>query len=334
MLQTINSFEDERYKEFLKFIDKNFINKSTAQRSWGGHRVDKIRNIGSFLSRIQDYDYFEQFFACGIDKIDSKISYKLNEIPKGLIKIAKEFALTLSDNLIDTYIKDPNLFSNLIHMEFATIGNQDVVDTLLGRTQVNRWFKELVDGHNYKPQSLLVYIDNLMTFEALDGYYNTLRELVDYCNMMSRISPKYEKYPKNFLTTHKIAARNYNRLKEIFDEQAFQKRINKHLEYTYEKFKVFYPESTQAIKDEAVQQNHCVASYIDKVIKGECDILFLRTKEEPEKSLVTLEVRNNKVVQARGKFNRDVTRAEQAVIEKYNKRLERINKNNIGGITC
>ena len=241
-----------------------------------GHRVDKIRNIGSFLSRIKDYDYFEQFFACGIDNIDSKISFKLNEIPKGLIKICKEKSFTLNDGIIQAYIKDPNLFQNLIQMEFTTIRSQEVLDTLVDRTQYNRWFRDLVDNYAYRPQSLLTYIDNLMTFEALDGYYNILRELVDYCNMMSKISPKYEKYPKNFLTTHKIAARNYNRLKEQFDEQAFQNRINKQLEYSYEKYRVVYPESTQAIKDEAVQQNHCVASYISKVLEGECDILFLR----------------------------------------------------------
>lgn len=326
LLRTIDSFEDDNYQRFLKFIDRNCINKSTAHCGWRRHRVDKIRNVGSFLSRIKDYDYFEQFFACGINDLDAKISYKLNEIPKGLIKICKEYSIALSDNVVSSYTKNPNLFSNVVHMEFATIRTPEVISTLLDRTQENKWFRELVDTHNYRPQSLLTYIDNLMTFEALDGYYNTLRELVDYCNMMIKISPKYEKYPKNFLTTHKIAARNYNRLKEYFDEQEFQKRINKQLEYSYEKYKIIYPESTQAIKDEAVQQNHCVASYIGKVLEGECDILFLRKKDDLEKSLITIEVRNGKVVQARGKFNRDVSRSEQTVIDKYNKKLERLLK--------
>lgn len=52
-------------------------------------------------------------------------------------------------------------------------------------------------------------------------------------------------------------------------------------------------------------------------------ILFLREKENPDKSLITLELRENKVVQARGKFNRETTKEERKVIEKYEKVLER-----------
>lgn len=53
-----------------------------------------------------------------------------------------------------------------------------------------------------------------------------------------------------------------------------------------------YPNSTQDIKDESVSQNNCVASYIDKVIDGECHILFLRKKDNPSQSLITIEIRN------------------------------------------
>lgn len=209
-------------------------------------------------------------------------------------------------------------------MELNSLRVADLITLFLERIPEGRNFKTLITEYNYNPKSLVTYIDNLMTYEALEGLSNTLNELVDYCKMMSKISPKYDKYPKNFLTTHKIAARNYNRLKAYFDEQEFQKRINKSMEYSYDKYKIFYPESTQDIKDEAVQQNHCVASYIDRVIKGECDILFLRKKNEVDKSLVTIEVRDGKVVQARGKFNRDVSAEEQKIINKYNKKLERV----------
>lgn len=37
-----------------------------------------------------------------------------------------------------------------------------------------------------------------------------LTELCDYANMMKQLSPKYDKYPRNLLTTHRIACRNYN----------------------------------------------------------------------------------------------------------------------------
>lgn len=103
----------------------------------------------------------------------------------------------------------------------------------------------------------------------------------------------------------------------------FDKRIDKTLEYTCDGYKFLYPTSTQDIKDEAVQQNNCVASYIQNVLDGNCHILFMRRAETPEQSLVTVEVKSGEVVQAKGKFNRDLTPEEQTIIDKYNKRLER-----------
>jgi hypothetical protein len=333
LLQVINSFENENYKNFLSFLDKNFINKSTSSRnSW--HRVNRITNIGSFLSRIDKYKYFEQYFACGIKRLDRKINYKLNEIPKNLIRICKMSDIELSDSLIENYKKNPDLFANLLNYEYLSINKKNILGVLYSEYYYKNKFDQLINHYNYKPISLLQYIDNLMTYEALDNFYSVVGELLDYCNMMSKISPKYEKYPKNFLTTHKIATRNYNRLIQQFIEEDFKKVINFNLEYTYNNYKIIYPKTTQDIKDEAVQQNHCVASYIQNVIDGKTHILFLRDKENLEKSLVTLEVKNYKVVQAKGKFNRDVTKEEQFIINKYNEKLIKIYNKEKEKIAC
>lgn len=74
-----------------------------------------------------------------------------------------------------------------------------------------------------------------------------------------------------------------------------------------------------------MQQNNCVASYIDKVINGKCHILFLRKKDNLDKSLVTIEVdsHTNTIVQARRKFNRDTTEEENKVIEAWNKKYSK-----------
>ena len=138
--------------------------------------------------------------------------------------------------------------------------------------------------------------------------------------MMAEISPKFDKYPRNFLTTHVIAARNYNRLKQEFAEDEFKNRIDTSLEGQYGEYVFIYPKSTEEIKNEAAQQNNCVASYIERVIDGSCHILFLRKAAEPEKSLVTIEVVNNKIVQARQKFNNPVNEEEQVAIDKWNKK--------------
>ena len=64
-----------------------------------------------------------------------------------------------------------------------------------------------------------------------------------------------------------------------------------------------------------------MASYISSVIEGKCHILFMRKKDSLDNSLVTIEVKDNKIVQAKGRFNRDVTSEEQEVIDKWNEKF-------------
>ena len=65
--------------------------------------------------------------------------------------------------------------------------------------------------------------------------------------------------------------------------------------------------------------NNCVSSYIQRVIDGDCHILFLRLKDKPNESLVTIEVRNNKIVQALQKYNQPLTKEQQEIVDKWNK---------------
>jgi len=53
LLQVIKSFQDQNYSNFLNFLDRNFINKSHAERYSYGGRVDRITNIGSFYQKLK-----------------------------------------------------------------------------------------------------------------------------------------------------------------------------------------------------------------------------------------------------------------------------------------
>ena len=57
------------------------------------------------------------------------------------------------------------------------------------------------------------------------------------------------------------------------------------------------------------------------MIDGKCHILFLRKKDKPNESLVTIEVRNNRIVQAKRRFNEDVTSEDQKAIDAFNKKF-------------
>lgn len=317
---------DKQYGKFLRFVQQH-----------GDYNNRGISNIGTILNRVPYFSQFEQIFSAGIEEIvSSKFSYKISDIPKGLIKLCQSHSIILSDTFLKFYKENPDayLLAYNLQPEYISLTDRDVY-TLLSyessikeyygeRTWEYRWvkvstFNKLINDFGYTAKALMLYIDSLKTYEAIEDMGFLINEIYDYASMMHRISHKFDKYPRHFLTTHKIASRNYNRLKEQFDEEDFKKQIDEGMEKTFGNYCFIYPKCTQDIKDEAVQQNNCVASYIKRVIEGESHILFLRKKEQPDKSLVTIQVKNGKIVQALQRFNHPLTEEQQEVVDKWNK---------------
>lgn len=319
MNKVIECCSDQKYANFLRFVQKHY-------------RYD-ISNIGTILSHVPDFAKFEQIFSAGIDDMINfrRFTRTIHDIPKSMLKIARNRNITISDNTCSFWKRNPNAHCIGYDMDYVSLDDDDLLyiwasytyyyDQNKGFDVYYSYFNELIERYGYNAKSLFLYIDTLKTYEAIEDISYLMRELCDYASMMSKISPKYDKYPRHFLTTHRIATRNYNRLKREFNEKLFKSRVNKAYEYIFKDYCFIYPDSTQDIKDEAVQQNNCVASYIDKVIDGKCHIMFLRKREAPDKSLVTIEVRNNQIVQALRRFNNPVTDKDQEAIDAWNKKF-------------
>ena len=113
LLEIINSFEDENYKDFLLFVDGR-VNKST--KYWSSKRVDKIRNIGTFLQHIEPYSHIEQFFACGIKNISPCLTTPFSKVSKGLLKIIRDSGYKVDDDLIESYNSNPDLFLKIYNL--------------------------------------------------------------------------------------------------------------------------------------------------------------------------------------------------------------------------
>ena len=317
--QMIQDCVDPAYGKFLQYIQ---------------HREGTIWNIGTILERVPYYSDLEQFFSAGIEDFRYPLSYRISDVPRGLLKLCKEHNIPLSDDIIRNYKLIPDAFTIAFRLDYMTLTEEKVKTILTGWCYdhipnvpylVTR-FNSMVFGYGYNPKALLLYLDRLATFEALTAVGDTLRELQDYCRMMHEISPKFDKYPAHFLTTHRIASRNYGRLQQRFDENEFASCIKPEMECSFGDYLFIYPKSPQDIKDEAVQQNNCVASYIKRVTEGKCDILFLRHKRDPEKSLVTIEVRDGKIVQALRRFNYAISDNEREAVRKWNERWAKIQR--------
>ena len=65
--------------------------------------------------------------------------------------------------------------------------------------------------------------------------------------------------------------------------------------------------------------HHCVRSYIGDVACKHTKIYFLREKEKLATPYVTVEVKNKKICQAKGKYNRSITNNEYAFLQNWAK---------------
>ena len=305
----IKSFEDEKYKKFLKFIYDNADTYMT--------------NTGTFLLKVRMKKHLEQYFTAGLENVDKYLKYKISDVPTGLIKFCKTNKDILLDNkLVEIYINNPDRFNNIVGEKYKTLDVWDVVNIQKpNNCWQSRYFYELINEYKYNPVKLIKYADDLRYYEGIKAFKDLIREIADYAKMASQIGTKYDKYPKNFLTTHTITVRNYDRLAKTYNEDDFIARRNEDLEFKYKDYEIIYPLSTKQIKAEAINLNHCVAAYIQEVIDGKCHILFLRNKYAIDESLITLEVVDGKITHAAGLFNREPNKYEKEVIDKYNKRV-------------
>jgi hypothetical protein len=144
-----------------------------------------------------------------------------------------------------------------------------------------------------------------------------------------------EKYHDNLPLWHHQLAYKSICMKEEIDAEKMQKMVEFASLYqgVCDKYVFVAPTCKQDFLDEAQMQQNCLASYVNKFIDGNCIIMFMRLKDTPTQSLVTIEICKddegnytvlNQKYQAR---NRACTQEQSNAIDKWLKRtINRINK--------
>ncbi len=152
-------------------------------------------------------------------------------------------------------------------------------------------------------------------------------EYVDYLNMSRelRYDMKSKKvlYPTNIQNAHDKIQKLYrvNKDKKMNKKIAkIYKQLSVNI-YQNKKFIIFPAKSIDSLIDESNQQSNCVQSYAEKYAERKCDIYFMRLVNEKNKSLVTVEVRKNKVVQQRAKMNNRTTKEQQRFLKLWENKI-------------
>ena len=165
----------------------------------------------------------------------------------------------------------------------------------------------------------------------LESYH--LWEYNDYYEMAKKLkldlTDNNVLYPDNITEAHDNL---YMQLQLVEDPEMDKKikqissiiSLNNYEDDTY---KIYPANSIADLVDESSQQNNCVRTYCSRIANNECQVYFMRKKEDLNKSFVTIEVRNNKIVQARIKYNELPDDKTNSLLKKWETKLISFNFN-------
>jgi hypothetical protein len=162
---------------------------------------------------------------------------------------------------------------------------------------------DLIGIYNLQVPRLLYYInylnevERINVYELLQQYRSYLETELD--NQEGRRNRMY-KFPIHFYSVYYTQQEIIRRERELEnytpDDHVYE---NEYLEYRDDEYMIMIPRSAEDVHDEGRQQGHCIAqAYVNHIAVGDTVCVFMRRANEPNRSLITIEIRNNKVRQA------------------------------------
>lgn len=164
-----------------------------------------------------------------------------------------------------------------------------------------------LDLYNYGVKDTRVYLDYLRFAEELGFDLKNKKYL----------------YPKHLKKSHDELMNRVEIIKNEKIIKGIQKRVNKLSKYKYQnnQYLIIPAKNIDELKTEGKELNHCVATYAEDYSKGKTDIYFLRKCSRQNIPFVTVEVKNNKVIQNRTKNNNLPGKREVSFLQEWETKI-------------
>lgn len=306
-----------------------------ADRAMSNFNMERGGYFGRALIRLKNYPSLQILNACGANWKYLYDCYSIDAVAKstattpaeilGIPRHAVKYFITENIKPYREKIASVNLLLN-------TLGGHNTKELL-------KIFSEEASVN-----SLLLASENICQLSQDFGYTNVLqlgtylarrvkleqgmtdpceasRLLRDYVRMSVNLGHEYESYPKSLKKVHDITTMNYkivaNEIKEKEFQQVIESPSYQSMPYKQKDYAIIIPENIKNVIQEGTSLSHCVASYVNDIIMKKCLILFMRTTENIEQSLITIEVRNNEIKQAQGFGHRLPVDEERSFIRKW-----------------
>lgn len=162
-------------------------------------------------------------------------------------------------------------------------------------------------GYGITLKKALEYLNVVYMYQCIDKS-PALNEWLDYLQMAAvlkyDLTDKDRKFPNSLKKEHDVAVFASRAINQNINEEQFAENARKNEElygYHFEEFKTVFPQTPADVVQEATNQKNCLRAYINALAEGATTIAFVRYKECPDESYVTVEIKDNAITQLEGK---------------------------------
>ncbi|MGP1470931.1 MAG: PcfJ domain-containing protein [Schwartzia sp. (in: firmicutes)] len=161
--------------------------------------------------------------------------------------------------------------------------------------------------------------------ETWERWPQNIRTYADYLADAAKLSLDFRDknvlFPKDLFQMHQNTLRQVKYKENAALEAAYAKKRRGEMEKRYSfsamGMKIVVPEVLADLIAEGKAQHTCVGGYMERVAKGETDVVFVRREGDLDVPYITMEIHDRVIFQARGKNNRVPDEAGKAFIEAF-----------------
>lgn len=203
----------------------------------------------------------------------------------------------------------------------SKISNADAAKELLAHMSVHKLQRYVEQQFAPEDEAALKRVDYYKINTLITDYHDYLCMCKE---LQYDVKNSFILFPRELKAAHdsvaktlkdKRTAEHEKTIAGSFDE--WQKRY----QYQSKELMMIPPHSAKEIVDEGAALHHCVRLYVKNVAEKKSVILFVRSVDEPDKSLCTVEVKDGQVTQARGFDNEEPPAQITAFIEQWKQRV-------------
>lgn len=203
----------------------------------------------------------------------------------------------------------------------SKISNADAAKELLAHMSVHKLQRYVEQQFAPEDEAALKRVDYYKINTLITDYHDYLCMCKE---LQYDVKNSFILFPRKLKAAHDSVAKTLKDKRTAEHEKAIAGSFDewqKRYQYQSKELMMIPPHSAKEIVDEGAALHHCVRLYVKNVAEKKSVILFVRSVDEPDKSLCTVEVKDGQVTQARGFDNEEPPAQITAFIEQWKQRV-------------